>query len=486
MKVLFDPILGKVRKSDAGAATWGAITGNILEQSDLTNLLANVPVVNGTTSEYVRGDGSLATFPSIINSIQITVPNAFTTSGALTSNGTIAITASGSATQYIKGDGTLAEFPALNSGTVTSVGISVPAAFSVTSPITTSGTLAITADGTSEQYIRGDGELANFPVSLAAGGASVNYFLNGSVNTSSAITKDTIVVKEMMPTARTGVNVNFTRNTPGIIASFCTNNNTPNAVLIPPGNWNFSLWASVQTVDNLAAIAVRLFKVNSAGTIFTQIGAQSTSKKLTDTDPDIYTLTIAVPQTVLLNNERLLVEIVAVSNSGNTITIYTEGDKLAQVTTTFSTGILSLNGLSAQVQSFAIGTTGTAPVWSPLGSTHSLNIPNASAVGVTRGLISKAQYDIFNNKQGVITLVSNTTLTGNSTFSANTLSIPNYSLAVKDNGTGLVTQASAINFTGTGYTLSAVGREVTVNLTGGGGGGVATASNNLFAYYNFI
>jgi len=50
------------------------------------------------------------------------------------------------------------------SGSVTSVGLSMPAAFSVAnSPVTASGTLAVTATGTSAQYIRGDGQLATFP-----------------------------------------------------------------------------------------------------------------------------------------------------------------------------------------------------------------------------------------------------------------------------------------------------------------------------------
>jgi hypothetical protein len=50
------------------------------------------------------------------------------------------------------------------SGTVTSVGLSMPAAFSVAnSPVTTSGTIAVTGAGVASQYIRGDGSLANFP-----------------------------------------------------------------------------------------------------------------------------------------------------------------------------------------------------------------------------------------------------------------------------------------------------------------------------------
>ena len=51
-----------------------------------------------------------------------------------------------------------------NIGTVTSVGLAMPAAFSVaSSPVSTSGTLTVTGAGTTAQYIRGDGTLNTFP-----------------------------------------------------------------------------------------------------------------------------------------------------------------------------------------------------------------------------------------------------------------------------------------------------------------------------------
>ena len=53
---------------------------------------------------------------------------------------------------------------ATSSGTVTSVRLSMPSAFSVAnSPITGSGTLTVTGAGTTSQYVRGDGSLATFP-----------------------------------------------------------------------------------------------------------------------------------------------------------------------------------------------------------------------------------------------------------------------------------------------------------------------------------
>lgn len=63
-----------------------------------------------------------------------------------------------------------------------------------------------------------------------------------------------------------------------------------------------------------------------------------------------------------------------------------------------SAGITSLNGLSAVTQIFANGSAGTAPAFVSAVSTHTLNIPLASAAAVTAGLISKTDYDTFNGK----------------------------------------------------------------------------------------
>lgn len=58
-------------------------------------------------------------------------------------------------------------FNSKGNGTVTSVGLSMPSAFSVaSSPVTGSGTLTVTGAGTTAQYVRGDGTLATFPTTL--------------------------------------------------------------------------------------------------------------------------------------------------------------------------------------------------------------------------------------------------------------------------------------------------------------------------------
>jgi len=81
--------------------------------------------------------------------------------------------------------------------------------------------------------------------------------------------------------------------------------------------------------------------------------------------------------------------------------------------------IYSLNGLTAQTQTFgAIGTSGTAPAWTSTTSTHTLNIPMAATAGVTAGLISKTQYDVFNGKQAALSFANLTGTTNQVSLSA--------------------------------------------------------------------
>jgi hypothetical protein len=63
-------------------------------------------------------------------------------------------------------------------------------------------------------------------------------------------------------------------------------------------------------------------------------------------------------------------------------------------------GLGNLNGQTGPSQTFAIGTSGTAPAWNSATDTHTLNIPMASTAAVTAGLLSKSDYDVFNAKLG--------------------------------------------------------------------------------------
>lgn len=64
-------------------------------------------------------------------------------------------------------------------------------------------------------------------------------------------------------------------------------------------------------------------------------------------------------------------------------------------------GILSLNGLTGATQTFAVGTAGTDFDISSVGTTHTFNLPTASALN--RGALSSADWSTFNAKQNAIT-----------------------------------------------------------------------------------
>ena len=315
----------------------------------------------------------------------------------ISSNITGLITAGTNVT--IGGGGTLANPYVINSsgggggGTVTSVGLTMPSAFTVAnSPITTSGDIAVTGAGTASQYIRGDGVLATLPTNGGGGGASVNYYLNGSVNQG---TFGGSTYYELSKTAVTGAGTNFNRNTDGLIAQFITDANDPAQLLIPSGNWNFELYFSASSSGGSPSFYVELLKYS--GTTFTLIASsQSSPEGITNgTTKDSYFTPLAVPETVLLATDRLAVR-VYITASGRTITLHTEDNNLCQVITTFTTGLTALNGLTKQVQYFAVGNSGTDFVINSATDTHTFNLPTASSSN--RGALSSADWSIFNGK----------------------------------------------------------------------------------------
>jgi len=285
---------------------------------------------------------------------------------------------------------TAADVPA----SVTSVGLTMPSAFSVAnSPITSAGTLEVTGAGLVSQYVRGDGSLANFPTSTG-GGSSLAFYLNGSVSQG---TFGGVAFKEMDRTPILGAGTDFTISSNGYIQSFITDANVPNLLEIPAGNWNFETYFSASSGGGSPSFYLELYKWN--GTTLSLIASNSANPEgiTNGTAIDLYVSALAVPQTTLLATDRLAVRIY-VTPAGRTIKLHTEDNHLCQVITTFSTGITALNGLTTQVQSFATGTSGTDFAISSATATHTFNLPTASAAN--RGALSSTDWNTFNNKQG--------------------------------------------------------------------------------------
>jgi hypothetical protein len=245
--------------------------------------------------------------------------------------------------------------------------------------------------GTVGQYIRGDGSLADFPES-SGGGSSISYYLNGSVSQG---TIGGVAYKELNKVPVLGAGTDFTIAADGYIASFLTDAGDPNLLEIPGGNWTFETYFSASSGGGSPTFYVELYKYD--GTTFTLIASNSTFPELIAFGTNIisYFSTLAVPTTALDLTDRLAIRYY-VTHSGRTITLHTEDNHLCQIITTFTTGITALNGLTAQVQNFAVGTSGTDFAIASATATHTFNLPTASALN--RGALSSADWSTFNNK----------------------------------------------------------------------------------------
>lgn len=117
---------------------------------------------SGVTIDATGGGGGGGT----VTSVGLAAPTAFTVSGSpVTGSGTLTLAGAGVSTQYIDGTGSLQTFPTITNGTVTSVDfVTDGTALNITSnAITTSGTMTGIWQGSTTEYVNGEGDLVTFP-----------------------------------------------------------------------------------------------------------------------------------------------------------------------------------------------------------------------------------------------------------------------------------------------------------------------------------
>jgi hypothetical protein len=147
------------------------VTGNGWVSSDIYSGGSTLGIVpsGGANTTFLRGDGTWVTPSDTQNTYDLT--------GVGSSNGTAGVRLTGSGGPddvLIVGSGTSTVTRSGNTltvtsndqydGTVESVALSMPSAFSVAgSPITSSGTFTVTGSGTTSQYVDGTGALQTFP-----------------------------------------------------------------------------------------------------------------------------------------------------------------------------------------------------------------------------------------------------------------------------------------------------------------------------------
>ena len=263
----------------------------------------------------------------------------------------------------------------------------------------------IKSGGTSSQILAANGDIItqgnNITITggvissvggTGGGGSSVNYYLNGGTSQG---TFGGSTYYEFSKTAVIGTGADFNISSDGYIASFITDIADPSLLLIPAGSWNLEFFFSSSSAGGSPSFYVELYKYD--GTTFTSIASNSaTPEGITNgTTIDAYFTALAVPETILTVNDRLAIR-VFVNASSKTITLHTQNGHLCEVITTFTSGLTALNGLQAQVQNFAIGITGTDFNILSSGSTHTFNLPSASATD--RGVITTGTQTIAGNK----------------------------------------------------------------------------------------
>jgi len=208
----------------------------------------------------------------------------------------------------------------------------------------------------------------------------------------------------------------------GLISQFLTDVADPNRLEIPAGAWNFEMYFSASSSGGTPAFYVELLKYD--GTTFTSIASSSAVPEAitSGTLIDLYLTSLAIPQTTLLSTDRLAIRVYIVnSTGGRTITMHTENSHLCEIITNFAGGVSALNGLTANTQYFATGTSGTDFAISSVGDTHTFNLPTAS--GTNRGALSSADWTTFNGKADGNIYTANGTLTANRTVSLSTFDL---------------------------------------------------------------
>jgi hypothetical protein len=153
------------------------------------------------------------------------------------------------------------------------------------------------------------------------------------------------------------------------------------------------------------------------------------------------------------------------------------------------TGITSLNGLTALTQTFAVGTSGTDFGISSATSTHTFNLPTASASN--RGALSSADWTTFNNKASTADLANYLPLAGGTLTGAlngtsanftSTLKAVGDSLFGASNLTRILSASQVIDFTNAAQDTYVAGRinGLSLKLYGNNGTGIdITSAGNV-------
>jgi len=341
-----------------GTAVWGGITGTLSAQTDLQAALdAKFDDPTGTTSQYIRGDGSLATFPTI-------------TSGTVTSVGTTGLISGG---------------PITSSGTITTsmatnklVGRST-AGTGIMEEITIGSGLTLTGAGILNNTATPTpiGYYGAFQDSTRQIAAAINTPYAVKLNTTDLSNGITIVNNgsgdpTRITIANTGVyNIQFSLQLEKSGGS---------------GNMTADIWLRENGVD----IPSTTGKVVLTGSASASPIIAAWNYVLDVVGGNYYELMWAVSNI----HVEIFAEVATPPHPATPSAILTVTQQAGIMA---GTGVTAINSLTGAVQTLATGTTGTDFAISSTGTTHTFNLPTASAAN--RGALSSTDWSTFNGKQ---------------------------------------------------------------------------------------
>jgi len=214
--------------TDWKVGDWAIYDGSAWQKVDNTDSVTSVNGLTGavslTTSNISEGTNLYFTDARVnANANVSSAYNDTITSAAVTGTSTKTLTL----TQRDLGTIT-ASWSDADTG-LTSVGLSMPSAFSVSnSPLTSNGTISVTGAGTTSQYVRGDGSLATFPTASLESQRLITEVYN---ETGATLIKGTVVYINgghgNLPTITKAIATSdaTSAQTYGVVQNDITNNN---------------------------------------------------------------------------------------------------------------------------------------------------------------------------------------------------------------------------------------------------------------------